>query len=98
MDDQQTRQQIQEHADAVLRGDMSTVVADFSEGLRPHVAELAQALPSPVTEAEVVSVEVGEDDTVAHIRYAGADREVTIRSRWQDEGGRPVIVHAEPAG
>jgi hypothetical protein len=28
---------------------------------------------------------------------AGDTSEVTIRSRWQDEGGRAVIVHAEPA-
>ena len=31
------------------------------------------------------------------IRYSGDTGDVTIRSRWQDEGGRPVIVHAEPA-
>ena len=97
MDDQRTRDQIQQHADAVVRGDMDTVIADFTEGLRPHVPELAQALPMPVTEAEVLSVEVGEDESVARIRYAGDSGEVTIRSRWQDEGGRPVIVHAEPA-
>jgi hypothetical protein len=32
------------------------------------------------------------------IRYAGDSGDVTIRSRWQDQGGRPVIVRAEPAG
>jgi hypothetical protein len=31
------------------------------------------------------------------IRYSGGTGDVTIRSRWQDEGGRAVIVHAEPA-
>jgi hypothetical protein len=29
------------------------------------------------------------------IRYSGTG-DVTIRSRWQEQGGRPVIVHAEP--
>jgi hypothetical protein len=98
MDDQQTRNHINEHADAVVRGDMDAVIADFTEALRPHVPEIAQALPQPVTSADVLSIDVGETESVAMIRYAGDTDEVTIRSRWQDDGGRPVIVHAEPAG
>jgi hypothetical protein len=97
MDDQQTRDHIQQHADAVVRGDMDAVVADFTESMRPHVPQIAQALPLPVTAAEVLSVDVGDTETVATICYTGAPGDVTIRSRWQDEGGRPVIVHAEPA-
>jgi hypothetical protein len=97
MDDQQTRDQIKQHAEAVVRGDMDTVVADFTEGLRPHVPEIAKALPLPVTSAEVLSIDVGDSEAVAMIRYSGDTGEVTIRSRWQVEGGRPVIMHAEPA-
>ena len=98
MDDQQTRDQIQQHADAVVRGDMDTVVDDFTEELRPQVAEIAKALPQPVTSAEVLSVDVGDTESVARIHYAGDSGEVTIRTRWQDQGGRPYIVHAEQAG
>jgi hypothetical protein len=29
--------------------------------------------------------------------YSGDSAEVTIRSRWCEEGGRPVIVDAAPA-
>jgi hypothetical protein len=97
MDDQQTRDHIQQHADAVVRGDMDAVVADFTEAMRPHVPEIAKALPQPVTAADVLSIEIGETESVATIRYSGQDSDVTIRSRWQDELGRPVIVHAEPA-
>jgi hypothetical protein len=43
MDEQQTRAVIQEHADAVVRGDMDTVVADFTERLRPDVPHAEQA-------------------------------------------------------
>jgi hypothetical protein len=46
MDEQQTRDQIEQHADAVIRGDMDAVVADFTEGLRPRVPEIAKGLPS----------------------------------------------------
>jgi hypothetical protein len=97
MDDQQTRDHIKQHADSVVRGDMDAVVADFTESLRPHVPQIAQALPQPVTAAEVLNVDVGETESVAMISYSGDTGAVTIRSRWQDEGGRPVIVHAEPA-
>jgi len=73
-------------------------VADFSEELRPQAPQIVQTLPQPVTAAEVLSIDVGESETVATIRYSGDTGEMTIRSRWQEEAGRPVIVHAEPAG
>lgn len=98
MDDAKTRDHINQHADAVVRGDMDALAADFSEELRPQMAQIAQALPQPVTAAEVLTVDVGDSEGVAMIRYSGETDEVTIRSRWQDQGGRPVIVQAEPAG
>ena len=52
---------INQHADAVVRGDMDAVVADFTENLQPHVP-LSQALPQPVTAAEVLSVDVGDTE------------------------------------
>jgi hypothetical protein len=98
MDESETRAAIEQHADAVVRGDMDAVIADFSEELRPQVPQLAQRLPQPVTESDVLSVEVGEEESVAMIRYSGESDDVTIRSRWREIDGRPLIVHAEPAG
>jgi hypothetical protein len=97
MDADTTREHIEEHAVAVERGDMDAVVADFSKDLRPQVPQIAQVLPQPVTAAEVLSVELGDAESVALIRYSGDTGEVTIRSRWREEDGRPVIVAAEPA-
>jgi len=98
MDESKTRQYVQEHADAVARGDLDAAVADFSEELRPQAPQTAQELlPLPVTAAEVLSVDVGDSEAVATIRYSGDTGEATIRSRWQEESGRPVIVHVEPA-
>ena len=96
MDDRKTRDHIQAHADAVVSGDMDTVVADLSEKLRPQAPELANALPLPVTQAEVLSVDVGDAESVATIRYTGAGGELTYRTRWQDDDAHPVIVHIEP--
>jgi hypothetical protein len=96
MDEQNTRSHIQAHADAVARGDMGAATADFSEELRPQVPQIAQALPLPVKAADVLSIEIGEDESVAEIRYSGDSGEVTIRSRWRSIDDRPTIVGAEP--
>jgi hypothetical protein len=96
MDEAATRDHIEAHADAVVRGDMDAILGDFSEQLRPEVPQLAQALPQPVTSADIQNIDIGDDESVSTIRYSGQESAVTIRARWQDEGGRPVIVHAEP--
>jgi hypothetical protein len=41
MDEGKTRQYVQEHADAVARGDLEAAVADFSEELRPQAPQTA---------------------------------------------------------
>jgi len=98
MDAGSIRRHIRRHADAVVHGLWSTVAADFAEGLRLQVPQIIEGFPRPaVTSAEVLSVEIGEPDSVAMIRYSGESGEVTLRSRWQDRGGEhPVIVQIEP--
>ena len=71
---------------------MDTVAADFSPELRPQLPQLAQALPQPTTSADVLSVEASSDHAIVHIRYSSADRALTLRSRWEDVGGRPAIA------
>jgi hypothetical protein len=98
MDDVATRDHIQKHADAVVRGDMDTVAADFSDELRPQLPQLAQGLPQPVTSAEVLSIDVGVPHSVAIIRYSGGSGDLTLHSEWEDlGGGHPVIVAIKPA-
>lgn len=96
MDEDQTRQAVQAHADAVVRGDMDHVINDFTEELRPQVPELAKGLPLPASRSEVRSLTVGADESVAEILYVGESGEATIRSHWQDVDGRPQIVAGEP--
>lgn len=96
MDEETTRRCVHDHADAVVRGDMDHVTADFSPDLRPQVPQIAQSLPHPVTSAEVRSLQVGDEESVAEIFYAGESGGVTIRSRWRDIDGRPSIVAGEP--
>ena len=98
MDEARTRKQVDDHADAVVRGDTEAVVGDFSEELKPAAPEIIKSLPMPVTEAEVLSFEAGESECVAQIRYVGESGELTVQTRWQDVDGRPTIVHGEPVG
>ena len=98
MNESKARDAIQAHADAVVSGDFDHVAADFTEELRPQLPEIAKILPQPVEAAEVVSVDMSDDEAVAQIRYSGAGKEATIRSYWQEQGdGTPQIVKGEPA-
>ena len=96
MDEAQTKDTIQRHAAAVEAGDWDTVIGDLSNELQAQAAQIVQSLPQPVTSASVISVEVGDDETVAQIQYAGDTSEVTIQSHWRDVDGRPTIVQAGP--
>lgn len=96
MDEERTRKCVQDHADAVVRGDIEAVTNDFAPDLRPQVPQIAQSLPHPVTSAEVRSLQVGDEESVAEIHYEGENGNVTIRSRWRDVDGRPSIVAGEP--
>jgi hypothetical protein len=96
MDEANTRSQIQDHADAVVRGDMDHVIGDFCEELRPQAPELAKSLPQPVTSADVLGLEVGDEESVARIKYSSGEREVTIETHWRDIDGRPQIVAGQP--
>jgi hypothetical protein len=96
MDDTTTRSHVQAHADAVVRGDIDHVVSDFIEEMRPQVPQIAQSLPQPVTSAEVLSIEVGDEESVARIRYTGDTASVTIQSHWRDVDGRPEIFAGQP--
>ena len=98
MDEQTTKDHIHAHADAVVRGDMDTVIADLSEELQPQAPQLAAGLPMPVTERR------GAEPRLRGGRGRGADplrgrqRRGHFRSRWQDGDEHPVIVHVEPVG
>jgi hypothetical protein len=96
MDEAETVQRVREHAEAVERGDMEAAGADFVEELQAQVPQIAQTLPLPVTSAAVVSLDIGDSESVAVIRYVGDSGEITVRTRWQDRDGRPMIVAGEP--
>ena len=96
MDERAIRDHVNRHADAVVDGDMATVVADFSAELQPQAPELAKLLPQPVTSADVESLDVGDAETVAVIRYSNENSTLAVRSHWQERDGSFEIVAGEP--
>ena len=96
MGEDEVRKHVHEHAEAVERGDMETVIADFVPEMRSQVPQIAKALPNPVRTAEVLRVESKGEEGVAEIRYSGESQAVTIRSHWRESEGRPRIFAAEP--
>jgi hypothetical protein len=98
MDTGRVQQHAEAHGQAVVRGDMDAVAADFEPGLRHQVPEVAKVLPQPTTSAEVLSVEDAGDHAIVVIRYSGDQETVTIRLRWEEHAGegRPLIAQAAP--
>lgn len=86
---------IEKHGQAVADGDLDTALADFTEAGKAGAPGVVSKLPQPVDSAVVLQLAQQGEQYVAHIRYAGADTSLTVRSTWELEGGRPLIVHVE---
>lgn len=90
---EQVRHWIEEHGQAVAHGDMDRALADFTEAGKAGAPPVVSKLPQPVGSAEVLHLTQEGEQYVAHIRYTGPS--VTVRSTWELEGDRPLIVHVE---
>jgi hypothetical protein len=55
-----------------------------------------EAKTKDTIQRHAAAVEVGNDETVSRIHYAGDTSEVTIQSHWRDVDGEPKIVRAAP--
>jgi hypothetical protein len=89
-------QTAEHHGHAVVRGDMDAVVADIAEELHPGVPQVAALLPQPTADAQVVSLDVQDDHAICEIRYSNEETSITLRSRWEERDGRPLIVEVGP--
>jgi hypothetical protein len=96
VDEAKVREYAARHGKSVERGDMAAVASDLIEDLHPQLPVIGEILPNPCDKAEILSIEPSEDHAIVHIRYSGPDTTVTIRSRWQERGGTPMIVEAGP--
>jgi hypothetical protein len=92
MDQQAMEQLAEQHAYAVVRGDMRGVAADLVPALREQLPEIGKRLPRPLKSADVRRVDARDDHTIVEIEYSGDDKTVTMQSRWEDRDGGPLVV------
>jgi hypothetical protein len=109
MDEATTRDHIQKHADAVVRGDMDAVTSDFSEELRPRVPQIAwgtQTCPAARIRqlARRIGVHAGRDGLSARpreapvIRFTRAPADTRSAGRRQTRSIRlPCCEGSRPA-
>src|SRR5262245_24245000 len=81
MDHELTHEHVHRHADSVVRGDMAAAFADMTAALQAEMAAAPQPDDAPsFTAADVLSLDVGEDESEAVIRYSNATAAMTVRS------------------
>jgi hypothetical protein len=95
MDERVVRELAERHGRAVVSGELAVAGAALSEQVRPKAPSVMKRLPSPLSVAEVTSVEPATEGYVALIRYAGDEESVVVRSTWAEVEGRPLIVELE---
>lgn len=96
MKESELRAEAQRHGDAVVAGDMDTVMKDLGGHLHDALPGLAAQLPQPVTSAAVLSAVAEPSGGVTTVKYSGPDGQAaTVRSTWALRGDRPVIVAVE---
>ena len=98
MDEVPARKHAEAHAKAVVDGDMDAVEADFAPELRGQIQDVAQKLPRPTTDAEIARFDMEGDHANVEIRYSNEDDSKTVRTRWEELDGRPMIVDVAVAG
>ncbi len=97
MDEVPTRMHVEAHVKAVLEGDIDTVTNDFVPDMRDQVQDAAAQLPQPTTNADVEKLDMHEDHAIARIRYSNDEASIALRTRWEEHGGRPMIVEVSEA-
>ena len=92
MDEGSVREHANQHANAVMSGDMATAARDLTDSGKAAAPAVMKDMPRPVTSVEVTKLEQEGDTVIAHIAYRGEEAEHIVASHWEDQDGRPMIV------
>jgi hypothetical protein len=95
VDQESVRKHAESHAQAMAAGDLRAASGDLTDSGKAAAPAVMGRMPKPLDSAEVTGVEVDGDEVVALILYSGGEEQVTVKSRWAEEGGRPMIVDLE---
>lgn len=93
MDEGAVRQAAEDHAGAVVEGDLRRAARYLTDEVMLSAQRLmSERFPTKLESGEVLSVETAGEQSRARIRYAGEGQDVTVESVWAERDGRPKIV------
>ncbi len=92
MDESTVRESAETHAQATVERDYDVAGSYLTDEVKATVGEVMRAMPRSLASAEILDVEASEGAATCRIRYAGEEGTTTVASRWQEVGGRPMIV------
>ena len=92
MDEGAVREHANQHANAVMSGDMGAAARDLTDEGKAAAPAVMKDMPRPVTGVEITKLEREGERYVAHIAYRGEDVQHNVASHWEDRDGRPMIV------
>jgi 5,10-methenyltetrahydromethanopterin hydrogenase len=95
MDEVPTRKHAEAHVKAILEGDMDSATNDFVPDMRDQVQDVTAKLPQPTEDATIEKLDMEDDHAIVQIRYSNETESVALRSRWEEHGGRPMIVEVD---
>ena len=93
MDEAVVREHAETHGQAMVDGDLRRAASDLTPDAQAEAPAVMREIPRSLDAAEILSVE-GTDGgaCVSRIRYSGEGKTVVVSARWEDVGGRPMIV------
>ena len=98
MDEDTIRSSVRAVGDALVGGDVDTVIGYLSEELKRNTGEVVAMLPLPATDVSLVSLERATSAVVVVVKVVGETAEDELQMRWKDRDGEPRIVEVSHIG
>ena len=98
MDEDSVRSSVQAVGDALVAGDVDTVIGYLSDELQRNPGEIVAMLPLPATETSIVSIDRATSAVVVVMKVVGETAEDELQMRWKDRDGEPRIVEVSHVG
>ena len=98
MDEDTIRSSVRAVGDALVAGDIDTVIGYLSDELKRNPGEVVAMLPLPATETSIVSLERATSAVVVVLKVVGETAEDDLQMRWKDRDGEPRIVEVSHIG
>jgi hypothetical protein len=92
MDENTVRSSVQAVGDALVAGNIDTVIGYLSAELQRNPGEIVAMLPLPAISTEIVSVDHATSAVVVVMRVVGETADDELQTRWKDRDGEPRIV------